>query len=147
MLLEKKCVGGWARPVPKDGSRDRCRPCQQAFDKACKVKAQKDAAQKPGNPARLARYAGFFYWKKQLVGLYTGADWNSPLSEKKPVYHHPQLVFVGYYEPEDAPDCQRLKNLDEWGDLPRSWVKQFKATLKRGYPLVDGKVLDWDGVE
>ena len=80
------------------------------------------------------------------MGLYTRADWNAPIADVKPVYHHPQLVFVGYYEPEDVP-CSRLKNLDEWCDLPRSWVKCFKATLKRGYPLVDGKVLDWDGIE
>ena len=144
MATDRTCVTCLTRPVPKDGSRTRCRPCQQDFNNQAKAHKDKSAAKRKADPRKLGKYSKLYYWKNHLVGHYTGIEWDKPIEEQRPIQVREKLVYLGDYEPDDAPKCRRLVNLNEWCELPRWWVKKFKASIKHG-SLIEGEPLSFDG--
>ena len=144
MASDKKCVTCLTRPVPKDGSRTRCRACQQDYNNQAKARKDKSSAKRKADPRKLNKYSKLYYWKTHLVGHYTGVEWDKPIEDQKPIQVKEQLVYLGDYEPEDAPKCRRLQILNEWCELPRWWVKKFKAIIKNS-PLMEGQALEFNG--
>ena len=144
MATDRKCVTCLTRPVPKDGSRTRCRSCQQDFNNQAKAQKDKSTAKRKADPRKLSKYIRLYYWRTHLVGHYTGIEWDKPIADQRPIQVREHLVYLGDYEPEDAPKCRRLINLNEWCELPRWWVKKFKASVKND-PLIEGQPLSFDG--
>jgi hypothetical protein len=144
MATDRKCVTCGTRPRPKDGSRTRCRPCQVEFNNQAKAQKDKSSAKRKADPRKLSKYSKLYYWKTHLVGHYTGVEWDKPLIDQRPILVKEKLVYLGDFEPEDAPQCRRLVNLNEWCELPRWWVKRFKSSV-RNQPLMEGQALSFDG--
>ena len=143
---ERLCIDCDRRPTPKDGSRERCYPCQQTHDNEVREQGLEQAEQKTkrkwSDPLNTCRYCTVFLWKHHLVGLTTG------VSEHGRIFAKP-----GFYYLEPGPS---QATLDKFGKKLRDmnvfqpgfdgeWVKRFKAMILAVERPAAGQQLNWDG--
>ena len=102
---ERLCIDCDRRPTPKDGSRERCYPCQQTHDNEVREQGLERAEQKTkrkwSDPLNTCRYCTVYLWKHHLVGYTCG------VTEKGMVYCTP-----GFYYLEPGPTQETL---DQFG--------------------------------
>ena len=142
---ERLCIDCERRPLPKDGSRSRCVPCdtrhtQDVWDEK-QEQADKRSRSKFSDPLNYARYQRFYLWKGQLVGYTCGIDSDgrvfaqrsfyyleSQVSDEKADKLGRRLVDMGLFQP----------------GLDKEWVKRFKSMMKAASGR-EGEQLNWDG--
>jgi hypothetical protein len=144
---ERLCIDCDRRPTPKDGSRERCYPCQQTHNNEVREqgleKAERKTKRKWSDPLNTCRYCTVFLWKHHLVGLTTG------VSEDGRIFATP-----GFYYLEPGPTDEALakfgKKLRDMNvfqpGFDRDWVKRFKAMVLAVERPAAGSKLDWDGI-
>ena len=141
------CVDCDTVPLPKDGSRNRCRPCQTRFlalerQELAEAEVRK-TRRKWSDPLNLCRYERFYLWKSKLVGMTSGVN------DKAMVYckHGMFLVSVEPSEKLLEKIAPRLVDFNQYqSQFPKSWVKQFKAMVLASTGR-EGERLNWDGCE
>ena len=142
---ERLCIDCERRPLPKDGSRERCRPCQQRHEAEEQGEADEAAQRKTRkrwtDPLNMCRYARVYRWKHHLVGYTSGA------TDDARMYCKPGFFYldVGPTEAKLAKFGHRLVDMNIYQpNLDGPWVKRFKAMLKAD-SIVPGARLNWDG--
>lgn len=143
---ERLCLDCERRPLPKDGSRERCRPCQQRYDADQQEQEQEAAERKTRNrwtdPLNMCRYTTVFLWKGHLVGSTTG------VTDDARVYCKPGFYYL-QGNPSEAALTKVGRKLVDMNvyqpNFPTDWVKRFKAMVKAANG-VEGARLNWDGL-
>ena len=142
---ERLCIDCQRRPLPKDGSRQRCVPCQTNHDQEARDaeqdKADRRSKAKLSDPLNRCRYQRFYLWKKHLVGYTCGVNdegrrfaptgffyLEAQVSDEKAEKLGRRLVDMGLFQP----------------GLDKGWVKRFKSMMKAA-KCREGEQLDWDG--
>ena len=143
---ERLCIACQRRPLPKDGSRQRCVPCQTNHDQEARDaeqdKADRRSKAKLTDPLNRWRYQRFYLWKKHLVGYTCGVNdegrrfaptgffyLEAQVSDEKANKLGRRLVDMGLFQP----------------GLDKGWVKRFKAMVLAAERPAAGQRLDWDG--
>ena len=142
---ERLCIDCERRPLPKDGSRERCRPCQQRHEAEQQDEAEEAAQRKTRkrwtDPLNMCRYARVYRWKHHLVGYTSGAT-EDARSYCKPGFFY---LICAPTEKDLAKMGRRLVDMDIYqANIPGAWVKRFKGMLKVD-GIVPGTRLNWDG--
>jgi hypothetical protein len=141
------CVDCDTVPLPKDGSRNRCRPCQTKFlalerQELAEADARK-TKRKWSDPLNLCRYSRFYLWKGKLVGLTSGVN------DKAMVYCEHGMFLVAI-EPSEKVLARVASDMIDFNQyqpqFPKSFVKQFKAMLLASTGR-EGERLNWCGCE
>jgi hypothetical protein len=142
---ERLCLDCHRRPLPKDGSRQRCVPCNDRHEQEVRDEEQEKVARrsrsKLGDPLNLCRYERLYRWKGQLVGITCGITSDgrtfapagfyyleAGVSDEKAAKLGRKLVDMGLFQP----------------GLDKPWVKRFKAMMKAASGR-EGEQLNWDG--
>jgi hypothetical protein len=146
---ERLCIACERRPLPKDGSRERCRPCEQRFQAeqqdAVEEAIQRKTRKKWSDPLNLCRYVRVYRWKYHLVGYTCGT------TDDGRTYCQPGFFYLdaGPSEESLAKFGGKLVDMNVYQpNLDAPWVKRFKVMLKAvdNEPgLVVGTRLNWDG--
>ena len=142
---ERLCLDCHRRPLPKDGSRQRCVPCNDRHEQEVRDDAQdkvdKRSRSKLTDPLNYARYRRFYLWKEHLVGYTCGITddgrtfapagfyyLESGTTDEKAAKLGRKLVDMGLFQPS----------------LDKPWVKRFKSMMKAATGR-EGEPLNWDG--
>ena len=143
---ERLCIDCDRRPTPKDGSRERCYPCQQTWGNELRdqelEKAERKTKRRWEDPLNTCRYCTVYLWRHHLVGLTTG------VTENGRVY-----CTMGFYYLEPGPTQEtldkfgkRLRDMNVFQPgFDREWVKRFKAMVLAVERPAAGQRLNWDG--
>ena len=142
---ERLCLDCERRPLPKDGSRERCRPCQQRYEAEQQDEAEQAADRKTRrkwtDPLNMCRYSTVYVWKQHLVGYTTGA------TDDGRTYCQPGFFYLRCdpQEKDLAKFGHRLRDMNTFQPgFPGDWVKRFKAMLKAA-GTTEGARFNWDG--
>ena len=142
---ERLCIDCQRRPLPKDGSRQRCVPCQTNHDQEARDevqdKADRRSKAKLSDPLNRCRYQRFYLWKGHLVG------WTCGVSDEGRVF-----APTGFYYLETGVSDEKAdklgRRLVDMGlfqpGLHKEWVKRFKSMMKAATGR-EGEQLNWDG--
>ena len=143
---ERLCVACDRRPTPKDGSRERCYPCQQTHDNEVRDQASDAAERKTKrrweDPLNTCRYRTVYLWRNHLVGYTTG------VTGEARVYCSPGFFYL---EPSPGEKTLakfggRLRDMNVFQPgFDRKWVKRFKAMILAAERPMAGTRLNWDG--
>ena len=142
---ERLCLDCHRRLLPKDGSRQRCVPCNDRHEQEVRDEEQEKVARrsrsKLGDPLNLTRYERFYRWREHLVGITCGVTSDgrtfapagfyyleSGTTDEKAAKLGRKLVDMGLFQP----------------GLDKPWVKRFKAMMKAAKGR-EGEQLNWDG--
>ena len=142
---ERLCLDCHRRPLPKDGSRQRCVPCNDRHEQEVRdeeqEKVDRRSRSKLSDPLNLCRYSRFYLWKGNLVGytcgitddgrLFAGRGFyfiEAGVSNEKADKLGRKLVDMGLFQP----------------GLDKPWVKRFKSMMKAATGR-EGEPLNWDG--
>ena len=143
--VERLCVDCDRRPLPKDGSRERCRPCHQRFEAEQQEQvveaAERKTRRKWTDPLNMCRYSRVFLWQRHLVGYTDG------ITEEGRAYATPGFFYLicAPTEQDVARFGARLVDMNTYQPgFDREWVKRFKAMIKAAR-LIVGARLNWDG--
>jgi len=152
MATAMLCVDCSRRPRPKDGTRQRCWPCQQEYDRITQDEAdereERRCKRRWDDPKNMARYCKVYWWKGHLVGFETGIrevpdpDPESSWGFKALIYAPTSYVYITHEEDETklprVPQG-KLVNLNEYvWNLEREWVRRFKGMVKQHFPCEPG---------
>ena len=142
---DQLCIACARRPIPKDGSRERCYPCQQTWGNELRDQELETAERKTRrrweDPLNTCRYCTVFLWKHHLVGYTTG------VTEKGRIYCTPGFYYLepGPTEATLAKFGTKLRDMNVFQPgFDREWVKRFKAMILASKSMA-GARLDWDG--
>ena len=140
---ERLCIDCERRPLPKDGSRQRCRLCQQRYEADQQEQEQAEVGRKTRrkwtDPMNVCRYTRVFVWKHHLVGYTTG------VTDDGRVYGQPGFFYLrsGPTEKDSAKFGRKLVDMNVFQPgYAREWVKSFKAML-RAAKCREGEALNW----
>jgi len=143
---ERLCIDCDRRPTPKDGSRERCYPCQQTHDNEVREhgleKAEQKTKRKWSDPLNTCRYCTVFLWKHHLVGLTTG------VTEDGRIFATPGFYYLepGPTDETLAKFGKKLRDMNVYQPgFDRDWVKRFKAMVLAVERPMAGSKLNWDG--
>ena len=133
------------RPLPKDGSRQRCHLCQTNHEQeardAVQEKADKQSKAKLSDPLNRCRYQRFYLWKGHLVGYTCG------ISDEGRVFAPRAFYYLEAQVSDEKADKLGRKLVDMGlfqPGLDKDWVKRFKAMMKAASGR-EGEQLNWDG--
>ena len=142
---ERLCIDCQRRPLPKDGSRQRCHLCQTNHEQEVRDEAQARADRKSkskfSDPLNRCRYQRFYLWKGQLVGFTCGVD------DDGRVFATPGFYYLETQVSGEKADKLGRKLVDMGlfqPGLDKKWVKRFKAMMKSATGR-EGQYLGWDG--
>ena len=143
---ERLCIDCDRRPTPKDGSRERCYPCEQTHNNEVREhgleKAEQKTKRKWSDPLNTCRYCTVFLWKHHLVGLTTG------VTEDGRIFATPGFYYLepGLTDETLAKFGKKLRDMNVYQPgFDRDWVKRFKAMVLAVERLMAGSKLNWDG--
>ena len=136
------------RPLPKDGGRERCWPCQQRWnDEQRNLEADAVLAKERKrwtDPLNYTRYHRFWIWKGHLVGFWSG----NGFQDEQPVRFTTDAFYYLKTDPSDdelAKLGRALVDMNQFQPgFPKEWVKQFKRMILSSEKR-EGQRLDWDG--
>ena len=143
---ERLCIDCDRRPTPKDGSRERCYPCEQTHNNEVREhgleKAEQKTKRKWSDPLNTCRYCTVFLWKHHLVGLTTG------VTEDGRIFATPGFYYLepGRTDETLAKFGKKLRDMNVYQPgFDRDWVKRFKAMVLAVERPMAGSKLNWDG--
>ena len=143
---ERLCIDCDRRPTPKDGSRERCYPCQQTHDNEVRDQALETAERKTKrrweDPLNTCRYCTVYLWRHHLVGYTSG------VTPEARVYSTTGMFYLEPGPTQATLDKLAAKLIDMnvyQPGLDRKWGKRFKAMILAVERPMAGSKLNWDG--
>ena len=142
---ERLCLDCHRRPLPKDGSRQRCVPCNARYEQEARDEEQEKVARrsrsKLGDPLNHARYERFYRWKEHLVGITCGVTADGRTFAPAGFYY----LEAGISDEKAAKLGRKLVDMSLFQpNLDKDWVKRFKSMMRAAKGR-EGEVLNWDG--